>query len=552
MASSPTRSSQLPWKCSGASEIGREELEAMPIGANPSTNARAAAKAETVSVAPPCAMVIFGAGGDLTKRLVAPALYNLVIAKRLPGGFRLVGIDHRNTTAEDWRKSLTDMMNEFVASHDGEFQADRIDQAAWRWLTDRMTYLQGDFADPQTYSRLKEHLAGLDKTAGTAGNHLFYLAVADRFFSVVVAALGAADMVTENDGQWRRVVIEKPFGHDLPSAKALNAAILKTLQEHQIYRMDHFLGKETVQNIMALRFANGLFEPLWNRQHIDHVQITAAETVGVERRGKFYETTGALRDMVPNHMFQLLAMTAMEPPISFDADAVREKKAEVIQAIHPIDPANALTDAVRGQYDAGTVLGKQVRAYRHEPDVAPDSTTETFVACRLKIDNWRWAGVPFYLRTGKYLKRRSTEIAIRFHQAPFTLFRGTYVERMNPNWMIVRIQPDEGIALEFAAKLPGPSVKLSNVSMDFAYKTYFQMAPNTGYETLLYDCMIGDATLFQRADNIEAGWHAVQPILDAWAHNPPQNFPNYAAGDNGPAAADELLARDGHAWRPLD
>src|SRR5215831_17871521 len=322
--------------------------------------------------------------------------------------------------------------------------------------------------------------------------------------------------------------------------------------QNQIYRIDHFLGKETVQNIMALRFANGLFEPLWSRQHIDHVQITAAETVGVEHRGKFYEKTGALRDMVPNHVFQLLAMTAMEPPISFDADAVRSKKAEVIQAMHPIDPAHAVTTAVRGQYDAGTVLGKQVRAYRHESDVAPDSTTETFVACKLKIDNWRWAGVPFYLRTGKYLKRRSTEIAIRFRQAPYTLFRGTCVERMNPNWMILRIQPDEGIAFEFAAKLPGPSVKLSNVSMDFAYKTYFKMAPNTGYETLLYDCMIGDATLFQRADNIEAGWQAVQPILDAWANNSPRDFPNYVAGSDGPSAADELLTRDGRAWRPLD
>jgi glucose-6-phosphate 1-dehydrogenase len=256
--------------------------------------------------------------------------------------------------------------------------------------------------------------------------------------------------------------------------------------------------------------------------------------------------------MVPNHVFQLLAMTAMEPPISFDADAVRSKKAEVIQAIHPIDPAHALTDAVRGQYDAGTVSGNQVRAYSHEPDVAPDSATETFVACRLKIDNWRWAGVPFYLRTGKYLKRRSTEIAIRFHQAPYTLFRGTCVERMNPNWMILRIQPDEGIAFEFAAKHPGPTVTLSTVSMDFAYKSYFKMAPNTGYETLLYDCMIGDATLFQRADNIEAGWQAVQPILDAWANDPPRDFPNYAAGSSGPAAADELLARDGRAWRPLD
>jgi glucose-6-phosphate 1-dehydrogenase len=316
--------------------------------------------------------------------------------------------------------------------------------------------------------------------------------------------------------------------------------------------MDHFLGKETVQNIMALRFANGLFEPLWNRQHIDHIQITAAETVGVERRARFYENTGALRDMVPNHVIQLLAMTAMEPPISFDANAVRAKKAEVIEAIHPLEPARVLKDAVRGQYDAGTVLGTAVRAYRQEPDVAPDSNTETFIACKLKIDNWRWAGVPFYLRTGKYMKRRRTEIAIRFHQAPYTLFRGTHVERMNPNWMILRIQPDEGIALEFAAKRPGPTVKLSTVSMDFAYSTYFDVAPNTGYETLLYDCMIGDATLFQRADNIEAGWRAVQPILDAWANNPPTNFPNYVAGGNGPAAADALLARGGRAWRLVE
>jgi glucose-6-phosphate 1-dehydrogenase len=505
-----------------------------------------------VVVAPPCAMVIFGATGDLTKRLVVPALYNLVNAGRLPKGFKLVGIGLSSTTTTEWRQSLENMMNQFVAQGGGEFQADHINETAWRWLTDRMTYLQGDLNDPRTYSRLLEHLAGLDKTGGTAGNYLFYLAIADRFFNVAVAGLGAAGLVTERDGQWRRVVIEKPFGHDLPSAKALNAEILKTLQEHQIYRMDHFLGKETVQNIMALRFANGLFEPLWNRQHIDHIQITAAETVGVERRGKFYEETGALRDMVPNHVFQLLALTAMEPPISFDADAVRDKKAEVIEAIRPIKPGRALKDAVRGQYDAGTVLGKQVQAYRHEPDVAPDSATETYIACKLKIDNWRWAGVPFYLRTGKYLKRRWTEIAIRFHQAPYTLFRGTHVERMNPNWLILRIQPNEGIALEFAAKRPGPTVKLNSVSMDFAYKTYFDMAPNTGYETLIYDCMIGDATLFQRADNIEAGWRAVQPILDAWASNPPKGFPNYIAGGNGPAAADELLARDGRAWRPLD
>ena len=501
-------------------------------------------------LAPPCAMVIFGAAGDLTKRLVVPALYNLVGAKRLANEFRIVGVDLAAKTTEEWRKGLSETMQEFVGS-DAEFAVDHIDQNAWQWLTDRMSYLQGDLTAAEMYRRLDAHLTGLDKTAGTAGNRLFYLAIADRFFSVAVAGLGAAGLMTESDGQWRRVVIEKPFGHDLNSAKALNADILKHLQEHQIYRIDHFLGKETVQNIMALRFANGLFEPIWNREHIDHVQITAAETVGVEQRGKFYEKTGALRDMVPNHVFQLLAMTAMEPPISFDADEVRAKKAEVIEAIRPLDPAQALSNAVRGQYDAGTVLGKAVRAYRQEPNVAPDSNTETYVACKLQIENWRWAGVPFYLRTGKYLKRRVTEIAIRFHQAPFTLFRGTDVERMHPNWMILRIQPSEGIGLEFAAKRPGPTVKLSNVTMDFAYEDYFKTAPNTGYETLIYDCMIGDATLFQRADNIEAGWAVVQPILDLWADNRP-SFPNYIAGSNGPAAADELLARDGRAWRPLD
>jgi len=522
-------------------------------------NAQARAKNVTlrggrvaVPVAPPCAMVIFGAAGDLTKRLVVPALYNLVDTKCLPDGFRLVGVDLAPKTAEQWRSDLTEMMNAFVSDRGGEFEADQIDQSAWRSLTDRMTYLQGDLNDPGTFRRLGEHLAELDKTAGTKGNRLFYLAVADRFFSVVVAGLGAADLVTETNDQWRRVIIEKPFGHDLPSAKALNAEILKTLQEHQIYRIDHFLGKETVQNIMALRFANGLFEPLWNREHIDHVQITAAETVGVEHRGKFYEKTGALRDMVPNHVFQLLAMTAMEPPISFDADAVRAKKTEVLQAIHPLTQAAALKDAVRGQYDAGTVLGRSVQAYRSEPNVASDSMTETFIACKLEFDNWRWAGVPFYLRTGKYMKCRSTEIAIRFHQAPYALFRGTNVEKMHPNWMILRIQPEEGIALEFAAKRPGPSVRLSTVSMDFAYETYFKTAPNTGYETLIYDCMIGDATLFQRADTIEFGWQAVQPILDAWAEHPPKDFPNYVAGGTGPAAADALLARDGRTWRSLD
>src|SRR5215469_15419786 len=484
-------------------------------------------KPEAAPIAPACAMVVFGAGGDLTKRLVVPALYNLMNGKRLSPNFQLVGVDLASKSTEEWRQSLTDMMNEFVTKGGGEFEADHIDQDAWNALTSRMSYLQGDLTDPNAYQRIGKHLAELDRDKGTAGNYLFYLAIADRFFGTAVERLGAAGLVREEDGKgWRRVIIEKPFGSDLASARALNAQVLKTLNESQIYRMDHFLGKETVQNIMVLRFGNGLFEPLWNRDHIEHVQITAAETVGVERRGKFYEKTGALRDMVPNHVFQLLTMTAMEPPVSFDADAVRAKKTEVLQAIHPLDPAAALRDAVRGQYGAGTVLGKPAEAYRREPDVAANSATETYVACKLLIDNWRWAGVPFYLRTGKYLSQRCTQIAIRFRQAPFALFRDTPVERLTPNWMTLRIQPEEGIALEFGAKHPGPFVKIRPVCMDFAYKDYFKTVPSTGYETLIYDCLIGDATLFQRADSVETGWQVVQPMLDAWAGTPPKDFPN--------------------------
>jgi glucose-6-phosphate 1-dehydrogenase len=386
----------------------------------------------------------------------------------------------------------------------------------------------------------------------TAGNVIFYLAVADRFFGPVVDKLGEAKLAEtpDRDGKpkfWRRVVVEKPFGHGLDSARALNARILRTLHEDQIFRIDHFLGKDTVQNIMALRFANGMFEPIWNRDRIDHVQITAAETVGVEQRGKFYDVTGALRDMVPNHIFTLLSLVAMEPPTGFDATSIRTKKAEVFSAM----PAVKLNQAVRGQYRGGTVLGKPVNAYRKEPNVAADSNIETYVAMRLEIDNWRWAGVPFFFRTGKHLSQRLTEIAIRFKQAPHTPFQNTAVDALTPNWLVLHIAPGEGISWQFDVRRPGPVVDLAAVKMGFRYDDWFPKEPNVGYETLLYDVMIGDPTLFMRADMVEQAWRVVQPVLDAWAAEKAE-FPSYDSGSDGPEAADQLLARDGNrTWRPV-
>ena len=381
--------------------------------------------------------------------------------------------------------------------------------------------------------------------------------------ATVVEQLGKAkltDQQQDENGEyrfWRRVVIEKPFGSSLDSARALNAHILRTLHENQIFRIDHFLGKDTVQSIMAFRFANGLFEPIWNRDRIDHVQITAAETVGVEARGSFYEATGALRDMVPNHLFTLLSMVAMEPPTAFDAAAIRTKKAEVLAAIPAVKPAAA----VRGQYGAGAVLGKKVKPYRQEPHVAPHSNTETYVAMRLEIDNWRWAGVPFYLRTGKHLSQRNTEIAIRFKQAPYAAFHGTPVDALRPNWLVLRIAPDEGISLQFEVKRRGPVVDLAAVKMDFHYDDWFPKEPNVGYETLIYDVMIGDPTLFMRVDMVEQTWRIVQPVLDAWGESSPGKKssakhdagdpPIYAAGSAGPGEADALLARDGRSWRSI-
>jgi glucose-6-phosphate 1-dehydrogenase len=379
-----------------------------------------------------------------------------------------------------------------------------------------------------------------------SGNVIFYLAVAARFFGDIVDGLGKAGLLREVDGAFRRVVIEKPFGADLPSARALNARILKQADERQFYRIDHFLGKETVQSIMAVRFANGMFEPTWRREYIDHVQITAAETVGVEKRGAFYEPTGALRDMVPNHLFSLLCTVAMEPPNSFDAEDVRTAKAKLAEAIRPIPPG----DAVRGQYTAGQEFGGDVPGYRTEPGVAADSRTETYIALKLEIENWRWAGVPFYLRTGKRLAGRLTEIAIHYKSAPYRMFRDTPVSAMTPNIVKLLIDPVEGIETQFDAKVPGPVMKLGRVTSSLSYKDFFTEKPNVGYETLFYDCMLGDATLFQRADNVEACWAAVQPVLESWGRGE-GDVEDYAAGAQGPAGADALLERDGRSWLKL-
>lgn len=499
--------------------------------------------------APPCTLVIFGAGGDLTKRLLMPSLYNMTIAGLFPDEFCVVGIDAVEGSDESFRAKQAETMQSFVTRKGGKSHPDNFNETAWDWLRDRLHYQQGDFGSDETFNKLKERLDQLHSETQYS-NCVFYLAVADRFFGPIIDRLATAGLLHEEDGAFRRIIVEKPFGHDLVSAKELNARILKVANESQVFRIDHFLGKETVQNIMALRFSNGIFEPLWNRDHIDHVQITAAETVGVETRGKFYEVTGALRDMVPNHMFQLLTMVAMEPPNSFDADSVRSEKAKVVAAIHKLTVDTALVDAVRGQYTAGKVDNLDVPGYRTEPDIDSNSRTETFVAMKFAIENWRWAGVPFYIRTGKRMAVRDTQISIHFKQPPFALFRDTPVERLTHNVMTIHVQPEEGVDLQFSAKVPGPLVHLGAVHMDFRYSDYFGADNSTGYETLLYDVLIGDSTLFQRADNVEAGWAAVQPLLDAWARHR-GDVQTYKAGSMGPVSADELLARDGRLWKKL-
>ena len=497
--------------------------------------------------APACVMVIFGGSGDLAKRLLIPALYNLAVAGLLADDFKVLGVARTQQDDAAFRGDLGKFLHESAADTNSEFGKARIDERAWNWLSQRIFYQPADLEADETYQAIGRRVAELG--AGEAACALYYLAVAPNFFGDIVERLSAAGLMKETDGRFRRVVIEKPFGSDLASAKALNQKILQRVDERQVYRIDHFLGKETVRNILVTRFANGVFEPLWNRLHIDHVQITAAETVGVEQRGGYYDKSGALRDMTPNHLFQLLAMTAMEAPNSFDAAELEAERARAIAAIQIPSAAEAVRDAVRGQYLAGVVSGRKVADYRREPDVAPDSQTETYVALKLTIDNWRWAGVPFYLRTGKALGARSTEIAIRFKDAPILPFRDA-ASTPQANTLVLRIQPREGISLQFEAKQPGPEVRLKSVAMDFRYADYFKAEPSTGYETLIYDALIGDRTLFKSAQEIESGWAVVQPLLDAWAVG--GEVEGYSAGSSGPASADALLARDGRVWRPLD
>jgi glucose-6-phosphate 1-dehydrogenase len=499
--------------------------------------------ANMAAPADPCCFVIFGASGDLTHRLLAPALYNLAAAGLLPNAFAIIGTARGEKSNEAFRNDLAQAFRQFAIRN--------VDEAIIAQLLSCASYVNGAADDPTTYERLARELARVERACATGGNRLFYLATPPTAFAPISRHLGQSGIAREENGAWRRLIIEKPFGTNLASAQALNRELLELLDEHQIYRIDHYLGKETVQNIMVLRFANGLFEPIWNRDHIDHVQITVAETLTVGRRGRFYDAIGALRDMVPNHLFQLLSLVAMEPPARFDARAVRSEKAEALDALHVPSEAAALQDSVRAQYVAARVGDNEVEDYRRTADVRSDSTTETYVALKLMIDNWRWAGVPFYLRTGKALKSRRTEVAIKFKQAPFAMFRDTPVDRLAQNFLVISIQPDECIGLQFNAKVPGPAVAIAGVGMTFKYEDYFEVAPSTGYETLIYDCMIGDAILFQRADGIEAGWRVVQPFLDAWHEAGPHGLALYKAGSDGPEEADQLLARDGRRWRSL-
>ena len=487
-----------------------------------------------------CVMVIFGASGDLTKRKLLPALYNLSKQGYLPKNFAIVGVARTEMSDKEFRAKVGDDLREYVA--------DEVDAEKIEWFQERSYYLTGGYDEAATFVKLKKSLTDIDKKHKTGGNYFFYLATPPALFATVTAQIEQTGLAAEEKKSWRRFIYEKPFGRDLESAQILNKELLEIIDESQIYRIDHYLGKETVQNILVFRFANGIYEPIWNRTHIDSVQITVAEKLGVEDRGGYYDTAGALRDMIPNHIFQLITLTAMEPPVSFEADAVRDEQFKILHAIKPFSEDDIQRDAVRGQYASGAIDGKEIADYADEKGVKKNSQTETFAALKIEIDNWRWADVPFYIRTGKSMATRHSEIVIQFKRPPFVLFRHTEVERLSSNRIVIHIQPDEGITQEFAAKTPGPVIKTSKVEMSFNYKDYFGDTPSTGYERLLYDCMIGDATLFQRADMVEESWKTVTPILEAW-QNDKGGVPKYAAGTWGPKEADELLERDGLKWR---
>jgi glucose-6-phosphate 1-dehydrogenase len=514
----------------------------------PTTDPVAAQAAQQPERTPdPCIVVIFGASGDLTKRKLLPALYHLEQSGLLPKDFAVVGVARR--PLED---SFAADMKDGVISGGGVEEND----PKLAPFVDRIQYHAMNFDDASGYDALKAKLAELDGKFHTRGNRLFYLATAPEYFSDIINFLGqhgmakAAEVTDGGHKAWVRTIIEKPFGHDLESAKALNNEVNKVFSEDQIFRIDHYLGKETVQNILVFRFANGIFENVWNRNYIDHVEITAAESIGIEGRGPFYETAGALRDVIQNHVMELLSFVAMEPPVSFEAAAVRAEKVKVWRAIQPIHPA----DTIRGQYGPGNVDGKPVVGYRQEERVHPRSQTETYAALRLEIENWRWAGVPFYIRAGKRLAKRVTDITIQFKVPPLHLFKdheGKGGEGIRPNVLSIRIQPDEGITLRFGAKIPGPSMNIGPVNMDFSYAESFGKSSANGYERLLLDAMLGDGTLFAHRDGVEATWSLITPILQEWAKNPIKDLPNYAAGTWGPQTSDAMIEGDGRKWRKL-
>jgi len=490
--------------------------------------------------AEPCTVVIFGASGDLTKRKLVPALYRLTQQRLLPAEFAILGFARTKMSHDEFR----DEMKEAIVTYS---EAKQVDEAVWESFAKGIFYIAGDINNPKSYSEIKKMLDKIDEERGTAGNRVFYLSTSPTLYAEAIQQLGAAGLAKPKDKGWIRIIIEKPFGRDLASARELNAEVAKVFDEDQVYRIDHYLGKETVQNLMVFRFANGIFEPIWNRRYVDHVQITNAELIGVEDRGGYYETAGVVRDMIQNHVFQVTSLIAMEPPINLSANAVRDEKIKAMSAVREIPKDRVNEFVVRGQYTAGAVAGKPVKRYREEKDVKPNSQTETFAALKLFIDNWRWADVPFYLRSGKRMPKRVTEIAIQFRKAPLQLFKGAEQE-MEPNVLVMRIQPDEGITLRIAAKVPGQVTRIRWVNMDFRYGASFGVASPEAYERLLLDCILGDSTLYARRDMTERGWEIVMPILEAWQESK-EEIPKYEAGTWGPQEADELIERDGRKWR---